>query len=151
MRALVVEDERAISRFIRDALSAEFFAVDVAEDGEQGSYYARTNDYDLVVLDNALPKKTGVDVCKDIRDSGRTMPIIVVSVRSATSDKVTLLDAGADDYLAKPFYIEELLARVRALLRRPIIIEDAIQVIENITLYRDWTWIDHREANNKYA
>src|SRR5690606_235446 len=107
MRVLVVEDEEKISRFLRDAFKAEYFAVDVAEDGEQGSFFARTNDYDLVVLDTMLPKKDGLQVCKEIRAAGKTMPILVVSVKTDALDKVDLLDAGADDYLAKPFVLEE--------------------------------------------
>lgn len=134
MRILVVEDEERISRFLKESLEAEFFAVDVAEDGEQGSYFARTNDYDLVVLDNMLPKKDGLQVCKEIRASGKTMPILVVSVKTGTFDKVDLLDAGADDYLAKPFVLEELLARVRALMRRPAVIESDVLRVEDIEL-----------------
>ncbi len=134
MRVLVVEDEARISRFLKESLEAEYFAVDVAEDGEQGSYFARTNDYDLVVLDNMLPKKDGLQVCKEIRASGRTMPILVVSVKTGTFDKVDLLDAGADDYLAKPFVLEELLARVRALMRRPSSIESDVLLVEDVEL-----------------
>ncbi|HEY1042133.1 MAG TPA: response regulator transcription factor [Candidatus Paceibacterota bacterium] len=134
MKILVVEDEERISRFLKESLEAEFFAVDVAEDGEQGSYFARTNDYDLVVLDNMLPKKDGLQVCKEIRASGKTMPILVVSVKTGTFDKVDLLDAGADDYLAKPFVLEELLARVRALMRRPTVIESDVLRVEDIEL-----------------
>lgn len=134
MRILVIEDEARISRFLKESLEAEFFAVDVAEDGEQGSYFARTNDYDLVVLDNMLPKKDGLQVCKEIRASGKTMPILVVSVKTSTFDKVDLLDAGADDYLAKPFVLEELLARIRALMRRPAVIESDILHVEDIEL-----------------
>lgn len=134
MRILVVEDEEKIARFLKEALEAEFFAVDVAEDGERGSYYARVNDYDLVVLDNMLPKKAGLQVCEEIRESGRTLPILVVSVKTSASDKVDLLDAGADDYLAKPFILEELLARVRALLRRPAPIEKDVLTVEDVML-----------------
>lgn len=134
MRVLVVEDEERISRFLKESLEAEYFAVDVAEDGERGSYFARTNDYDLIVLDNMLPKKDGLQVCKEIRASGKTMPILVVSVKTGTFDKVDLLDAGADDYLAKPFVLEELLARVRALMRRPTAIESDILRVEDIEL-----------------
>lgn len=134
MRILVVEDEQKIANFLKEALMAEYFAVDVAEDGEQGSYYARVNDYDLVILDNLLPKKEGAQVCRDIRAAGKTIPILIVSVRTGTSDKVDLLDAGADDYLTKPFALEELMARVRALLRRPTELEGDILQIEDIVL-----------------
>lgn len=134
MRILVVEDEERISRFLKESLEAEYFAVDIAEDGERGSFFARTNDYDLVVLDNMLPKKEGLQVCKEIRASGKTMPILVVSVKTDTEDKVELLNAGADDYLAKPFVLEELLARIRALMRRPIAMEGDELTVEDIVL-----------------
>lgn len=134
MRILVIEDEEKISHFLRDSFEAEFFAVDIAEDGERGSYFARNNEYDLVVLDNMLPKKDGLQVCEEIRAAGKTMPILVVSVKTDAMDKVDLLNAGADDYLAKPFVLEELLARARALMRRPVSIESDILTVEDITL-----------------
>ena len=118
MRILVVEDEKKIRDFLKTSLEAECFAVDVAEEGERGSYLARTNEYDLIILDNVLPKKTGLEVCQDIRKIGRTTPILILSVKTETLSKVELLNAGADDYLSKPFSLEELLARIRALLRR---------------------------------
>lgn len=134
MRVLVVEDEEKIAHFLQEAFEAEFFAVDMAHDGEQGSYFARINDYDLIVLDNLLPKKEGAQVCRDIRAAGKKVPILIVSVRTGTFDKVDLLDAGADDYLTKPFALEELMARVRALLRRPIELEGDVIEIDNIIL-----------------
>lgn len=134
MRVLVVEDEEKIARFLRDSFEAEYFAVDVAKDGERGSYFARSNEYDLVVLDNMLPKKDGTQVCREIRASGKTMPILVVSVKTDPIDKVDLLDAGADDYLSKPFVLEELMARVRALMRRPGSIESDVLTIEDVVM-----------------
>ncbi len=119
MRILLVEDSRGIVDFLRPSLEAVPFAVDVAEDGETGSRLAQTNNYDLIILDNILPKKTGLTICREVRDSGQTAPILVLSVRSEAVTKIQLLNAGADDYLVKPFSFEELLARVRALLRRP--------------------------------
>ncbi len=130
----MVEDEEKIARFLKDSLEAEYFAVDIASDGDRGSYYARTNDYDLIVLDNMLPVKSGLQVCEEIRESGRTVPILVVSVKTGAQDKVDLLNAGADDYLSKPFILEELLARVRALLRRPATIEKDILTVEDVML-----------------
>jgi len=119
MRILVVEDEKKINDFLKKSLESECFAVDTAMDGEKGSYLARSNNYDLIILDNILPKKDGVQVCREIRESKSNVPIIILSVKSETITKVDLLNAGADDYLTKPFSLEELLARMRALLRRP--------------------------------
>ena len=126
MRILVVEDEKKISDLLKVSLEAECFAVDTAEDGEKGSYLARSNDYDAIVLDNLLPKKLGRQVCEEVRRENKTTPIIMLSVRSEVETKVDLLNAGADDYLTKPFSTEELLARIRALLRRPGQIEDEV-------------------------
>lgn len=134
MRLLVVEDEPEIKKFLSDALEAECFAVDTATDGEKGSYLGRTNDYDVIILDYILPKKDGVTVCKEIRESGKNTPILALSVKSETNTKVDFLDAGADDYLTKPFSLEELLARIRALLRRPQEITNEIFTIDNLEL-----------------
>ena len=134
MRVLIIENEKRISCFLKEALQAEYFAVDVAHDGEEGSCLARLNEYDLVILATALPKKRGLEVCKEIRASGKTMPILIVSIQTGTFDKVDLLDAGADDYLEKPFVLEELLARVRALMRRPTYIESDILQVDDVEL-----------------
>lgn len=129
-----MEDEKDINNFIKVSLEAECFAVDSAEDGEAGSYLARTNDYDIIILDNMLPKKNGVEIIKEIRKEGKTVPVIMLSVRSETTTKVDLLNSGADDYLTKPFSFQELLARIRALLRRPKNIEKDIINIEDLTV-----------------
>lgn len=134
MRILIIEDNKEIIDFLKVSLETECFIVDTVEDGERGSFLARTNDYDLIILDNILPKKMGVQVCKEIRESGKIVPIIILSVKSETTTKVELLNAGADDYLIKPFSLEELLARMRALLRRPKQIESEILQIDNLTL-----------------
>lgn len=134
MRILVVEDEKKISDFLKTALEAEVFVVDVVDDGKKGSFLARTNDYDLIVLDNILPSQSGIEVCREIRASGKTMPILMLSVKSDTTTKIDLLNAGADDYLTKPFSFEELLARIRALLRRPKTIEGEVLKIDDLAL-----------------
>jgi DNA-binding response OmpR family regulator len=134
MRLLVVEDEKEILNFLKKSLEAEHFVVDAAKDGEKGSFLARTNDYDLIVLDNVMPKKSGLEVCKDIRQDGKSVPILILSVKTETTTKVDLLNAGADDYLTKPFSLDELLARIRALLRRPKQIENEILQINDLIL-----------------
>lgn len=134
MRILIVEDEQKIAKFVKKSLEAESFAVDVAEDGEKGSFLGRTNDYDLIILDNLLPKKNGLEVCKEIRNAGKNIPILMLSVKSGTNTKVDLLNAGCDDYLVKPFSLEELLARIRALLRRPPNIVGDVLKVDNLTL-----------------
>ena len=119
MRILIIEDNVHIQELVKLGLEAESFSVDAASDGETGSFIARTNEYDLIILDIGLPKRRGTDVCADIRKAGKTMPILMLSVESEILTKVELLAMGADDYMTKPFSFEELLARVRALVRRP--------------------------------
>ena len=129
MRLLLVEDQEDIAIPLQASLEAECFVVDVAADGERGSFLARTNEYDLVILDNMLPKKIGGIVCQEIRKAGKSMPILMLSVLTETETKVELLNNGADDYLGKPFSFVELLARIRALLRRqPHVIEEVLRV-----------------------
>lgn len=118
MKILVVEDEERVAQFIQKGLKEEGHAVDVAYDGEEGGFLAEVNDYDLIILDLMLPKKNGLQTCKEIRDHGVNTPVLMLTARDSVEDKVRGLDAGADDYLPKPFAFEELLARVRALLRR---------------------------------
>jgi heavy metal response regulator len=118
MRILIVEDEKKVADFIKRGLKEEGYAADVAYDGEQGHFLATTNDYDLIVLDIMLPKMDGVSLCKDLRRSKVFAPIIMLTAKDAIEDKVKGLDSGADDYMTKPFAFEELLARVRALLRK---------------------------------
>lgn len=119
MRILVIEDNKDIRELLKASLTAEMFAVDTVSDGERGSYTARTNDYDLILLDNILPKKHGPEICKEIRQAGKSTPIIMMSVKSDIDEKSRSLNIGADDYIAKPFSLKELLARIRAVLRRP--------------------------------
>ena len=118
MRLLVVEDDRDLNRQMVTALEAAGYAVDRAFDGEDGWYLGDTEPYDAIVLDIGLPKRDGVSVLEAWRGAGRTMPVLILTARDRWSDKVQGFDAGADDYVTKPFHIEEVLARLRALLRR---------------------------------
>jgi two-component system, OmpR family, response regulator len=118
MRVLVVEDEPNLLRQLRVALEGAGYAVDTASDGEDGHYLGSTENYDAVVLDLGLPELDGLTVLDRWRKAGKTMPVLVLTARDSWSDKVAGLDAGADDYLAKPFQTEELIARLRALIRR---------------------------------
>jgi two-component system OmpR family response regulator len=115
---LVVEDDKDLNRQIVNALENAGYAVDKAFDGEEGLYLGETEPYDAVILDLGLPKVDGVAVLQGWRRAGKTMPVLILTARDRWSDKVSGFDAGADDYVVKPFHIEELLARVRALLRR---------------------------------
>ena len=118
MRILLVEDEVELQRLLKKALVDAGYVVDVAADGEEGHFLGDTEPYDAVILDLGLPKIDGVTVLERWREAGRKMPVLILTARDRWSDKVAGFDAGADDYLAKPFYTEELLARLRALLRR---------------------------------
>ncbi len=118
MRILIVEDEKKIAEFMKRGLKEEGYAVDVAYDGEEGQFLARTNTYDLIILDLMLPKLDGISLCKGLRKEGLAVPVIMVTAKDAVEDKVAGLDSGADDYITKPFAFEELLARIRALLRK---------------------------------
>jgi DNA-binding response OmpR family regulator len=118
MRILIIEDERRLSSFLRKGFEAEAMAVDVAGDGVAGSELARRGDYDAIVLDLMLPGKDGIEVLREIRAAGRKTPILILSARGEVEDRVRGLNLGADDYLPKPFAFLEVLARVRALVRR---------------------------------
>ncbi|HKS42881.1 MAG TPA: response regulator transcription factor [Blastocatellia bacterium] len=118
MRILLVEDEPDAARMLAQGLREQVYAVDVAADGDAALEMAYINDYDLIILDVMLPGKNGFEVCREIRQSGSAVPIIMLTARDAVEDKIEGLDTGADDYLVKPFDFHELLARVRALLRR---------------------------------
>ena len=118
MKILVVEDDRKVAGFIEQGLREEGYAVDVAPDGEEATMLAHVNDYDVMLLDIVLPRKNGFQVAAELRREGRKIPILMLTSRDAVEDVVRGLDSGADDYLAKPFRFDELLARIRALHRR---------------------------------
>lgn len=119
MRILVVEDERKIAQAIKKGLEQETFAVDICYDGDEGLRYALDEPYDVIVLDRMLPSKDGVSICQELRAAGTQTPILMLTAKDKIKDRVDGLNAGADDYLVKPFAFEELLARIRSLLRRP--------------------------------
>ncbi|MBC8146202.1 MAG: response regulator transcription factor [bacterium] len=118
MRILIVEDDPLIAKMIVRGLAAQHYAVDHASDGDSGLEMASVNDYDVVVLDVLLPKRTGIEVCRELRNDGRVVPILMLTSLDTDADVINGLDSGADDYLGKPFTLGVLLARVRALARR---------------------------------
>ncbi len=118
MRVLLVEDDVGLGQAVKQALQEEGYAVDWAHEGEMGQDLALLEPYDLLLLDWMLPGRSGLEICSVVRSSGREVPILMLTARDAVEDRVTGLDRGADDYLVKPFALQELLARLRALLRR---------------------------------
>ncbi|KKR75778.1 MAG: Two component transcriptional regulator, winged helix family [Candidatus Levybacteria bacterium GW2011_GWA2_40_8] len=134
MRVLVIEDEHKIGRAIKKGLMQESYAVDLAYDGEDGFDLASGEDYDVIILDLMLPKMDGLTVCKKLREEKIHTPILILTAKGETDDKVKGLNIGADDYLSKPFAFSELLARVRALIRRPREMEEVILEIFGLTL-----------------
>ena len=118
MRILIVEDDRKVAAFLQKGLREEQYAVDVCRDGEEGLNLASINTYDVIILDVMLPKKDGFSVCRDLRRNSVMTPILMLTAKDSTEDKIAGLTEGADDYLTKPFSFEELLARLQALLRR---------------------------------
>jgi two-component system, OmpR family, response regulator len=120
MRILVIEDDPNLNRQITGALVEDGYVVESAFDGEQGHFLGETSDFDAVVLDLGLPSMSGIDVLRKWRDAGRSMPVLILTARDLWSEKVAGIDAGADDYVTKPFYMLELVARMRALIRRSV-------------------------------
>ena len=118
MRILVIEDELSLQTDIRTALEAESYSVDSSADGKEGYYFATEYPHDAAIVDIGLPGMSGIDIIRQLREQGSTLPVLILTARSRWQEKVEGLEAGADDYLVKPFQMEELLARVKALLRR---------------------------------
>ncbi|OGD10096.1 DNA-binding response regulator [Candidatus Amesbacteria bacterium RIFOXYB1_FULL_44_23] len=134
MRILVVEDEHRIAQSIKKGLELEHFAVDLAYTGIEGYDLASSEDYDLIILDLMLPQMDGLTVCKQLRSQGNHTPILILTAKTQISDKVNGLDTGADDYLTKPFSFDELLARIRALSRRPRKALDSVLAVADLKL-----------------
>lgn len=134
MKILIIEDDSSIRNILRLSLEAKGFVIDEAEDGEIGSYLARTNSYDVILLDNVLPKKMGGHICKEVRESGITTPIIILSGKQEVLTKIQFLNTGADDYITKPFSFDELLARINANLRRPTGLKQNILKIKDLEI-----------------
>lgn len=134
MAILVVEDERKLSDILKTALTSERYAVDTAFDGPEGLEKALKNSYDAIILDIMLPKKDGIEVCKELRKRHIHTPIIMLTARATLQDRVGGLDVGADDYLTKPFGIEELFARIRAVMRRRKTTDSLILKISDLVL-----------------
>jgi two-component system copper resistance phosphate regulon response regulator CusR len=134
VRILLVEDEARVANFIARGLREQTYAVDIAPDGEQAIYQASVNEYDVIVLDVMLPIKDGHAVCRELRAAGMRTPILMLTARGSVDDRVAGLDSGADDYLAKPFDFKELLARLRALLRRSAVLRPQVMQIADLTL-----------------
>ena len=134
MKILIVEDDTDTRELIRDALTSHSHTSDISADGADGSFLARTYEYDAIILDYSLPKKDGLTVCKEIRAAHKTTPIIFLSSTDDVDIKVKALEAGADDYMVKPFSLNELHARLKAITRRPKEIQKNILCVEDLTL-----------------
>lgn len=134
MKILIIEDDRELADTIKGTLESESHTIDIADTGTRGSYMARTNIYDIIIIDYSLPKKNGIQVCEEIRLAGRTCPILFLSVVGELSKKVDAFEKGADDYLTKPFAMDELRVRIKALARRPNRLESKIITVGDLTL-----------------
>jgi DNA-binding response OmpR family regulator len=134
MRALIIEDDQKAARLLAKGLREERFSVDIAHSGDEGDEMASVTNYDVIVLDRLLPDKDGIVVCRGLRERGVGTPILMLSARCSLEDRVAGLNAGADDYLAKPFGFSELLARIRALLRRSELTRAAVLKVADLML-----------------
>ena len=134
MRILLVEDDRRIARFVGKGLREQAYAVDVVGNGDEVGYRLSINDYDAVILDVMIPGRDGFQVCRELRAAGIAAPVIMLTARDTVQDRITGLDSGADDYLTKPFAVAELLARLRALLRRGHVVRPATISVADLVL-----------------
>jgi two-component system copper resistance phosphate regulon response regulator CusR len=134
VRILVVEDEPVAAAVLAKGLREQAYAVDVAQDGDAALEQVETNDYDLLILDVLLPGISGLDLCRRLRAGGSAVPVLMLTARGGLDERVEGLDAGADDYLPKPYHFKELLARVRALLRRGPALASAVLTVEDLTI-----------------
>ncbi len=134
MKILIIEDEERIANTIKKGLQAEHFTVDTVYDGQTGYDMASGEDYDVIVLDRMLPKVDGIEICKRLRKEGSIVPVLMLTAKSQTEDKVEGLNCGADDYLTKPFSFDELVARIRALARRPHHTTEPVLQVRDLTL-----------------
>ena len=145
MKVLVVEDDRNTAQIVKDSLTAYFHTVEVSHDGADGSFLARSYQYDAIVLDYALPKKDGLTVCREIRAMGKTTPIIFISITDELEVKLTALNEGADDYMTKPVSLEELRTRLNVLTRRYSDIRKPVLQIGKLTLDSNKHTVSHAD------
>ncbi|HVZ37886.1 MAG TPA: response regulator transcription factor [Candidatus Kapabacteria bacterium] len=134
MKLLIIEDEKKVAKFIEQGLREEHYEIICAYDGEQGLEMALTGDFDGIVLDLMLPKRDGISLLREFRARGMTTPVLILTAKGTIQDKITGLDSGADDYLAKPFHFEELTARIRSLLRRSSVEKSTQLKVGDLTL-----------------
>lgn len=146
MKLLIIEDDKDVADFIKTGLQSESHVVDIATNGHDGSYIARVNNYDVIILDYSLPQKNGLVVCDEIRSAGKSTPILFLSVTSDLASKIHALEKGADDYMTKPFSFEELHARIRALLRRPHKINGSVLIVGDVKLDTERQLVLRNEA-----
>ena len=137
MKILVVEDDKDTAQMVKNGLSSQNHTVEVAVDGANGSFLGRSYDYDAIILDNSLPLKNGLTVCKEIRAAGKSTPIIFVTVNDDQETKLKAFEQGADDYMTKPFSLDELNARLRAIARRPAIVSNDTLTVFDVALDTD--------------
>lgn len=134
MKVLIVEDDKYLAETIKSSLVSENYVVEIVENGADGSFLGRTFDYDAIVLDNSLPKKDGLTVCKEVRSSGKSTPIVFLTIDGNIETKVSAFDNGADDYIQKPFALQELSFRLKAITRRPNKIKNTLLKVHDLEM-----------------